>query len=172
MSWEFLVARSEQTAFVRVKGLANLACAPLLEGFLLAEAEKGMTMAFVDLGECKGMDSTFMGVLVGSHFTLRETGGRLVVVNPTDSGNKLLDMLGVSKVMPVLEAHPLPEVAFFPLQGSASLTNMERVELIRRAHEHLVQLSGANRARFAAFLAAIDRDLAQARAAVTRTVTK
>ena len=48
------------------------------------------------------MDSTFMGTLVGYASRFEEVQGTLAVLNPSDQNKRLLDMLGVSEVLPSL----------------------------------------------------------------------
>lgn len=168
MSVAFQVARAGSVVFVRVEGLANLKVAPLLDGFLASERTQGATQACIDLAGCTGMDSTFMGLLVGHNEALHAAGGRLVVVRSGGSNRKLLDMLGVSAVVEVAECQP-PELEFVPLEGSTAMSAAKRAELLKRTHQSLSALSAENQAKFAGLLAAIDQDLAKQRQAVGPT---
>jgi anti-sigma B factor antagonist len=160
----FQVARSGTTVFVRSSGLANMKNAPTLEAFLNTAIEQGATTACIDLNGCTGMDSTFMGLLVGTHKLLSEHAGRLVVVNPGPSNLRLLVMLGVTLVVPVIESEPAPEVEFVVLNSEPQMGTVQRMELVLRAHQNLVKLSETNIGKFSAFLAALDRDLAKLKA--------
>ncbi len=157
----FLVARHGHVVYVRAVGLSNMKNAPLLDAFLCAECTTDVHTVCVDLSSCTGMDSTFMGLLAGSSARLRPHGGKLVVVNPTETGMKLLRLLGLSEVIPVLEGCELPSLQFVSLGGSATLSNRERMRLIQRAHQHLIALNDANKAKFAAFMTALEADLAK-----------
>ncbi|MBA3707197.1 MAG: STAS domain-containing protein [Planctomycetes bacterium] len=156
----YLVARHGHVVYVRAVGLANMKNAPMLDSFLVAEVTQEQQTVCVDLSACTGMDSTFMGLLVGSSQRLRSSGGKLVIVNPTESNLKLLKTLGVFDVVPVLEGCELPVLAFVSLKGSANLTALQRMELVKKAHENLIALNDANKAKFAAFLTALESDLA------------
>lgn len=155
----YLVATVEGSAYVRAFGLANMNNAPMLDAFLNSEIELGLHTVCIDLSECTGMDSTFMGTLVGFHHRMSSDGGRFLVVNPTASNNKLLDMLGVSQVIPVLHEHVAPELTFYRLEMCNAQTPQERAELMKRAHLALVDLSAENAKKFAPFLAALENDL-------------
>ena len=122
----YLTAGVSGSVYVRVFGLANMSNASMLDAFLNAELDLGMNMACIDLSECTGMDSTFMGTLVGFHHRMTTDGGRFLVVNPSSSNNRLLDMLGVSMVVPVLNDHEVPELSFYRLQTCAAKTPTER----------------------------------------------
>jgi len=157
----YLVARHGQVVYVRAVGLANLKNAPVLDAFLGAECDAKVHTVCIDLSACTGMDSTFMGVLVGSSQRVRPHGGKLVVVNPTEGNLKLLRLLGLVDVLPVLQGCELPVLEFVTLKGGAHLNQRERMQLVQRAHQHLIALNDTNKAKFAAFLSALENDLAK-----------
>ena len=161
MASVYLVARHHDVAYVRALGLANMKNAPVLDAFLTSGADGHIQSVCVDLSACTGMDSTFMGLLVGSASRLRDAGGKLVIVNPTESNLRLLRTLGVADVVPVLEGCQLPTLEFVSLSGSSSLGTLQRMELVRRAHRNLMELNETNQAKFAAFLKALEADLAK-----------
>jgi len=163
-SASFHVARSGTTVFVRSSGLANMKNAPMLEFFLTTAIEQGATTACIDLGACTGMDSTFMGLLVGTHKLLSEHKGRLVVVNPGTANLRLLEMLGVTMVVPVVEHQAAPDAEFVVMTSEPQMGPVQRMELVQRAHQNLVKLSEANVSKFSAFLTALDKDLAKLKA--------
>lgn len=159
MSDTYQVARAEASVYVRVVGLANLRNTPMLDEFLKTEVADGATMVCIDLANCQGMDSTFMGTLVGYAGRMAEVDGRLVVVNPTEANTRLLDMLGVSSVVPVICA-PTPEaLEYVDLVNAPELSPVQRAEMMQQAHEHLVELSPANQAKFGTFLETLRGEL-------------
>lgn len=159
----FLVARQGATIFVRSLGLANMKNAPMLDAFLQAEIVEVVTTICVDLSACNGMDSTFMGLLVGYSQHLTRSGGRVVVVNPTEQNRRLLDMLGVSTVLPVIVQETPLQLEFVSLPSGSAMNPIQRIDLVRKAHQNLVALTPANQARFSAFLSALEGDLQRLR---------
>ncbi len=160
----YLVARADATVYIRAVGLANMKNAPMLDVFLQEEIRLNATTLCVDLSACTGMDSTFMGVLVGYSQQLVKSGGRLIIVNPTEHNLRLLHMLGVSAVLPVLERCDLSDsVEFVNLPAAAALSPLQRIELVKRAHQNLVALTESNLAKFTPFLTALEADLARLR---------
>ena len=160
----YLVARNEARVYVRTNGLANMKNAPLLDAFLREEMATPVDIVCIDLSGCSGMDSTFMGLLVGTAGMLAAAGGKLVVVNPSDATHRLLGMLGVTEVVPVVLGCDLPDLEFVALEGHAASGQVARMEVIHRAHRALVALNEPNRQKFTAFLTALEADLAKHRA--------
>jgi anti-anti-sigma regulatory factor len=65
------VARCAETVVLRITGTGNLATAPALNDFLEKQRSAGYRRYIFDLGPCRGMDSTFMGCMVGLCAALR-----------------------------------------------------------------------------------------------------
>ena len=160
MTAAYQVARNGANVYVRAHGLANMKNAPLLDAFVRHEMQLPMATLCVDLSACTGMDSTFMGLLVGTAGALGATGGKVVVVNPTEAGLKLLAMLGITEVLPVVSGCELPDLQFIDLDAQVTGT-VARLDVIRKAHQSLSALNESNRAKFAAFLTALEADLAK-----------
>lgn len=155
----FTCARFEKTLFVRVYGLANLKNTPVLNAFMEREISDGVVGIYIDLSGCKGMDSTFMGTLVGTSNKLELSGGGLLIVNPDDHNARLLDMLGVSAVIPVREDVSVPDTSFVPLDCDQPLSQDKRGQVIRRAHEHLIRISDDNKEKFQPIIDAFEKEM-------------
>ena len=158
-------SRYDKTLFVKVSGLANLKNAPVLSAFLANEIKDGVTGIYIDLSQCRGMDSTFMGTLVGTSNQLEVTGGGLVIANPSEHNQRLLEMLGVSSVIPVREDVAVPETNFVPLDCDQDLSKDARALVIRRAHEHLIKLSTDNESKFQPIIDAFEKEMEDKKAA-------
>jgi anti-sigma B factor antagonist len=157
----YLVARHGQVLYVRAVGLANMKNAPVLDAFLNTECDALVHTVCIDLSACTGMDSTFMGLLVGSSQRVRPHGGKLVVVNPTDNNLRLLRLLGLADVLPVLLGCELPVLEFVTISCAPNISPRERMQLVQRAHQHLITLNDTNKAKFTAFMTALEADLAK-----------
>ena len=159
----YFVARLGRAVFVRSTGLANMKNAPMLDSFLREAISQGAIRVCVDLSACSGMDSTFMGLLVGYSQELVHVQGQLLVVNPTAQNLRLLDMLGVSDVLPVIAQVEPAELEFVVIPANPSVSPAQRMDIVRRAHQNLIALNAANEAKFSAFLNALEGDLAKRR---------
>jgi hypothetical protein len=63
------VARGADLVVIRVVGRGNMLNAPALSEFAEQQRKAGFTRFVFDLERCGGLDSTFMGVMVGIHNT-------------------------------------------------------------------------------------------------------
>jgi hypothetical protein len=67
------VARGADLVVIRVVGRGNMLNAPALFDFAEQQRKAGFTRFVFDLERCLGLDSTFMGVMVGIHNTTDST---------------------------------------------------------------------------------------------------
>ena len=84
-----------------VRGEVDVSTAPELRERLLGLAERGRTVAVVDLSEVSFVDSTALGVLVSGVKRLRSAGGdlRLVVTQPHIT--KVFEITGLTEVFKI-----------------------------------------------------------------------
>ncbi len=157
----FRIARSATMVYVLVEGLGNMKSAPVLHSFLTDARGEGTRSAYIELSACVGMDSTFMGLLVGQAQAFSDQGGRLAVVKPNELCLRLLRQLGVDEVVTVVPDAEVPSAEYVDLSGDNSVDMKARTDLVRQAHQHLASLNAENRAKFSAFLRALDDDLSK-----------
>ncbi len=153
------VARAGKVIYARVQGLGNFSNALMFEEFCEAELQQGVDCFAIDLAQCTGMDSTFMGVMAGlsTHFPPGKS--PIIVLNPSVKNRQLLDDLGLSKLITVREKPDvIPPLEMQPL-ASDTLPARERAERIRRAHQQLVDADSRNEAKFGPVLKLLKQDL-------------
>lgn len=148
---DLLAAIAGDTVFVRVTGRGSFKISTTLKQFI-AEITSTRPVSFVvlDLAECIGMDSTFMGVLAGLSGRLKHNGQELEVINLSEKNIQLLATLGVDRVISHYShnhGHEMPNESATPLPA-ASATKKELAETALQAHETLVELSEENLPRF------------------------
>ena len=66
-----LVATDGNTALVRVQGRGSFKVSAIMKEFATAMIDRGCNALVLDMANCIGMDSTFMGVLAGLAFRRR-----------------------------------------------------------------------------------------------------
>lgn len=106
----------------------------------------------IDLEECDGMDSTFMGVLASLGLKGRSgaTAG-LVLVNVNEHAKRLLDTLGLSHFLDVRARQDDnaagADLEFEPTDDSG-ISKREQIVHMIEAHKELVNVDDSNQARF------------------------
>ncbi|MDR0363331.1 MAG: STAS domain-containing protein [Planctomycetota bacterium] len=152
------VACAEDTAFVQVFGLASMFLAPTLQAFVESEKNDGIVNFVIDMKYCQGMDSTFMGTLIGLSTVVKNLFGWFCLVNVSDDNRRLLKMLGVIHMISIREAPlPITEGEFTTLYPSSD--PVERQKQIRNAHLALIEADPGNKQRFGPFIEALEEEL-------------
>jgi anti-anti-sigma factor len=166
---QLLVTIHQGVAYVRVRGRGSFKVSAQLRDFVIAAIEKGCRCALLDLTDCVGMDSTFMGVLAGLAFRLKEHGGgRVIMINLSPRTRGLLATLGLDQVVDAYMAGATPdrlqavgrapEAPLTPLEAGEP-SQRATAETMLEAHENLVLLSPENLPKFKDVLAYLREDL-------------
>jgi anti-anti-sigma factor len=161
--YSMMVARSDDGVYVRITGPGNMKICPTLQDFAKRMVIEGYTKFIVDLEECTTMDSTFMGTLVEMASLAPPRAESLMVINPQEHCEGLLEGLGLDNVLRIKRGKtPVPEVEMEPLPEYAA-TQIERMRLIRKAHENLVDIDERNKEQFGAFLRQLTKEMEKMR---------
>ena len=134
--------------FLRAEGHVTAAVSTDLRELFLNRLTKAPAppILAVDLSECNYMDSTFMGLLVGFHKRFKTLTGRsLTILRPTTECIKLLNGLGILKLMTLVTGPtpPSPDT-WNGLHAHQSLSP----EVVLHAHKNLSELSPENKKLF------------------------
>lgn len=156
-----LAAENDAQAFIQVQGRATFKVAPLLRQYGLELLDRGVCRIVLDLAECDGMDSTFMGVIAMVGLGARKANTQVVLVNTGSHNRKLLDDLGVSRVLmfarsdaPAGGAEDLREV-----QTDDSADGELSGEVVLEAHEVLMDLDAENVPKFRDVVELLHREI-------------
>jgi anti-anti-sigma regulatory factor len=132
-----------------------------LRDFVDQMLSEGHSFVVMDLADCSGMDSTFMGLIAGA--ATYEVQGRpagVAVVNASDSLVKLIRSVGLNELVYVeQEPFETPDVQFVPLEDQPS--EEERLRLVRNAHRNLIRLSDKNEEVFGPLVSALEIEMRQ-----------
>lgn len=146
---EFAV--SGNRIFLRVTGRGSFKISATMKQFLsqISPQYPGADV-IIDLAECIGMDSTFMGVLAGLSGRLKKAGRSLELINLSEKNARLLSTLGVDQVIAHYShshGHQMDRETTRPLPVEEA-SKKEMAETALQAHENLVQINDENRPRF------------------------
>jgi anti-sigma B factor antagonist len=154
----FVGCASDQRVYIRVVGRGTFQNSQPLRKFALEKIEQGQEEFVADLGQCQGMDSTFLGVLAGIGLRLRQNGHAATVhiVHISPRNLELLQTLGLdrlfstsSETSPPLMAPEYHQLADTDLTHLAhTLDKDETTDLMIEAHDNLIQADERNAPRF------------------------
>ena len=144
-------------AWVKVIGPANHENAPCIKEFLSSRFEKGWRRFVIDLADCRGIDSTFIGMLyrLAARVSEADACGGVEIINPGERNAKSIRKLGLDKMIKLdlegsrwsrereLVAQNLEKPVICP-----RLSKAEHTEFVLDAHEALIAANEENRSRF------------------------
>lgn len=165
---ELLVAVKDANALVCVHGRGTFKMGPALRQFGVGMFEQGCRRLVLDMADCVGMDSTFMGVLAGLALRLAgQPGAGVIMMNLGPKTLVLLQTLGLDRLIRTCEAGAATEALFGELEGLEGLCKLdtagaekrENVETMLEAHQDLVTASPANLPKFKNVLDFLSQDL-------------
>jgi len=144
-------ALADDNLFIRIIGRGSFKAAAPMKQFITQACDKhSIKIVVLDLAECIGMDSTFMGVLAGLSGRLKKTGRTLELINLSEKNTNLLATLGVDQVLALYRhshGHEVPEPQTQSLPTDQA-SKKEMAETALKAHENLVEISKENKPRF------------------------
>jgi len=152
------VGCSENRVYVRVVGRGTFQNSQPLRLFALQQIDEGQREFVLDLGQCQGMDSTFLGVLAGIGLRLRQNGklASVHIVNINPRNLELLETLGLDRLFTMNSSTPPPlaEADYRQLpdtdltQLTHALDKDETADLMIEAHDNLVRADERNAPKF------------------------
>lgn len=154
------VARTKEAVYVRVTGLGNFNNAGPMREYCEKAFGEGLRTVILDLGPCTGLDSTFMGTLMG-FLNMEDNGAPVTVsiVNATPAAMRAMTCLGLPKIL-----HVKPDPVTFPECRLETLREgwqdkRRRTLLIRDAHVALMRADKENENRFAPLVSALVKEV-------------
>ena len=142
----FLVSAHTDPVVVKVNGKANYLNCNSFREFMETIISGACRRVFVDFEMCKGMDSTFLGILAGTGIELSKLHptGELVIGNLSDRNYELICNLGLQNLLTVSKKDADTCTTFDTLPDQeVSDTNS-----ILKAHENLTIANEKNISKF------------------------
>lgn len=165
---QLLVAVHGDTAYVHVRGRGSFKVGTALKRFGQGAMDASCRDIVLDLSDCLGMDSTFMGVLAGLAFRLRDQGrGEVCLVNLNEANGDVLTTIGLDQVFRMYPENATPDAYGAVLDHwndkeelpRPPETRRETAETMIDAHRQLVKASPDNLPRFKDVIAYLHDDL-------------
>jgi anti-sigma B factor antagonist len=162
-----LIGIFEGFTWIRCEGKGSFLNSPLLKQIGDSRIAAGEHCLVVDLEECSGMDSTFMGTLAGMASRLgANDGGILQIADPGARNRRSLEDLGLDFLLEIDPPQPLwsGQVASIRSSLHAAHTHLaptllQRAEHVLEAHQILAQAHEKNTQIFANVITQLQEDL-------------
>lgn len=160
---EILTSYNNGDFHIRVIGRATFDCSSALLDMIKSLDPAVLLSAVIDLSECTGMDSTFMGIISKLALIVRKVGKVAVIQNASTFNQELLSGLGIKKLFDFREKQnrtdtvPVPKL-MVDLAG-AKIDDVTNAETVLDAHETLISVDESNVNKFSAVVSMVRDDL-------------
>ena len=143
-----LIAHNKDSFEIKVSGRANFEYGVPLRTFAQNLTQQHIKNLSIDLADCLGMDSTFMGVLTMLALKLKKTETTINILNISEQNHELLSALGIDKLFTFSDQHQSPtELAPVQLE-QANNQQLDTAETVVEAHDTLMQADEDNVKKF------------------------
>jgi anti-anti-sigma factor len=142
----FLVSAYSDPIVVQVNGKANYLNCNAFREFIEKVIAGGSRKLFIDFENCKGMDSTFLGILAGTAIQLRKLTplGELIVGNLSKRNYELICNLGLQNLLTISKDQVAASKTFDALKNQ----EVSDAKNILKAHENLTAADQENVGKF------------------------
>ncbi len=143
----YLVSAYSDPVAVRINGKANYLNCNTFREFIEKMVAEGHSRIVLDFENCKGMDSTFLGILAGTALELRQKSppGELTLCRLSERNHELICNLGLQNLLKISTdlSDEDPEV-YESLQDE----EVADAKNVLKAHENLTQADAGNESKF------------------------
>ncbi len=162
------VAVRNGVGYARVLGRGSFKVSASVKEYGNALLNSGVKRLVIDLRDCVGMDSTFMGVTAGLCNRFHKEGNATVeMVNCSDKVKRLMSTLGLDRLVDVVSGDSpddsIPEKGELEDLAAKPESPLESAENMLEAHENLVKVHSDNEMRFQDVLDYLREDIQRQR---------
>ena len=158
------IAWMEDKTVLRVVGKGSFLNSRNLKEAVMALISRDYTTIVVDMADCCGMDSTFIGVLTGITLrALRKSNKHLLLANLGKTNRELLETLGVIRFFDVIKDSCSFDAQFQSVTDTPEDPDeaIEQIKHILEAHDNLMNANEENVDRFKLVKQTLEQELAQ-----------
>ncbi len=161
---QILVGKFGGFSWIRCIGKGSFENSPKMKQWAEAQVATGRHTVVVDLEECTGMDSTFMGTLAGIAKRLRKfSDGALQVTGASEKCRNSLEDLGLSMLMQIEPKAPIWKDDLVcvrsSLQECSLNTVVDSTQHVFDAHKQLCEAYEGNDEKFSTVLDVLEAEL-------------
>ena len=161
------VGNLDNTAWVRIVGVATKDTSACIRRYFSEKFSQGLRNFVIDLGQCRLIDSTFIGILTGLAGNIAEEGnsGEVKVIHTNERNEKSICKLGLDNLITIdREGSGSEEMesrigTSLNLLAEEELDKVEKTTMILRAHENICSANEENEEEFVDVLELLRVDL-------------
>lgn len=148
MSQEILaVVVEDNLARIKVSGRATFGCSEDLKKFCHLMLERKVDKIIIDMENCAGMDSTFMGILTMVSLSARKQNTTIEMNNTGEDNKQNLFSLGLKNMFDFTETSTKSTPEWESLEGK-EISQEQHKENVLNAHQTLIDVHEDNRKEF------------------------
>ncbi len=148
MSQETLaVAVEENIARIKVNGRATFGCSEDLKKFCTLMLEKKVQKIILDMKNCAGMDSTFMGILTMVSLSAKKQSVTIEMNNTSEDNKQNLFSLGLKNMFSFTSNTETTTLKWKDVECS-DVSQEKHKENVLNAHQTLIDVHEDNRKEF------------------------
>ena len=142
----YLVSTSSDPVVVKINGKANYLNCNAFREFIETVITGGCCKLFIDFEECKGMDSTFLGILAGTAIQLHKLKptGELIIGNLSERNYELICNLGLQNLLAISRNQVVKSGSYNALKNQ----EVSEAKNVLKAHENLADADQENASKF------------------------
>jgi anti-anti-sigma regulatory factor len=158
----------DHTAVIRIEGRGSFKVSPPMKQFVhQVISKKSADCILIDMSDCTGMDSTFMGVTAGLSCLIKSKPNiSFKLINLSDKNKKLLSTLGVDRVVDFSMSATSQEKELISDEDKPTQSlepdfsdKLEAAKTTLEAHETLVDINPENLSKFKSVLELLQDDV-------------
>lgn len=164
------VGRIDKTAWVRIEGVATKDTSIGIKQYFSDKFSEGFRNFIVDLGACRMIDSTFIGILTGlaGNIAEEESGGDVKVIHTNERNEKSICKLGLDSMITIKrggidseEVENQIKERLDLLDFDDDIDTVEKTAVILEAHEDICSANEENVDEFCDVLSLLRKELDQ-----------
>ena len=142
-----LIAHNKDSFEIKVSGRANFEYGVPLRTFAQSLEQQNIKNLSINLADCLGMDSTFMGVLTMLALKLKRANTTIEILNISEQNHELLHALGIHKLFTFTDKTAQTELAPVEIKRAPN-KQLDTAKTVFEAHDTLMQADKENIKKF------------------------
>jgi anti-sigma B factor antagonist len=141
------VAVTENRAFIKVHGRATFESSEDLKKFCIRMLDQNVTNIDIEMSQCSGMDSTFMGIMTMISLAAKKKKAIVSLINTGEANQKNLFSLGLKTMFNFTSTEKETQPKWEELAKS-EVSQDQHKDNVLNAHQTLIDVHEDNRKEF------------------------